>query len=678
MQQEDDLRALAKIMEFGRAVSIFLLVVHVYVYCYPSITAWHLNLEVIDRILVNFNNTTGIFNCILWSKLLAVLLLAVSCLGTHGVKGEKITWPKIYAVLVAGCALFFLNWWLLKLPLPHMANTAFYIFTITAGYLALLMSGLWMSRLYRHNLMEDVFNMENESFMQETRLMENEYSVNLPTRFYYKKRWNNGFVNIVNIFRACMVIGTPGSGKSYAIVNSYIRQLIAKGFAIYIYDYKFDDLSTIAYNSLLKNMDKYEVKPRFYVINFDDPRRSHRCNPINPEFMTDISDAYEASYTIMLNLNRTWIEKQGDFFVESPIILLAAIIWYLKIYKNGIYCTFPHAVELLNKPYSDLFTILTSYPELENYLSPFMDAWKGNAQDQLQGQIASAKIPLTRMISPQLYWVMTGNDFSLDINNPKEPKLLCVGNNPDRQNIYSAALGLYNSRIVKLINKKKQLKCAVIIDELPTIYFRGLDNLIATARSNKVGVLLGFQDFSQLTRDYGEKESKVIQNTVGNIFSGQVVGETAKTLSERFGKVLQQRQSVSINRQDVSTSINTQLDSLIPASKIANLSQGTFVGAVADNFDERIEQKIFHAEIVVDHTKISAEEKAYQKIPVINDFKDRNGNDIMMQQIQRNYDQIKADAQAIINEEMRRIKNDPELRKRLGLEDEKGKDPDKS
>ena len=678
MQQEDDLRALAKIMEFGRAVSIFLLVVHVYVYCYPSITAWHLNLEVIDRILVNFNNTTGIFNCILWSKLLAVLLLAVSCLGTHGVKGEKITWPKIYAVLVAGCALFFLNWWLLKLPLPHMANTAFYIFTLTAGYLALLMSGLWMSRLYRHNLMEDVFNMENESFMQETRLMENEYSVNLPTRFYYKKRWNNGFVNIVNIFRACMVIGTPGSGKSYAIVNSYIRQLIAKGFAIYIYDYKFDDLSTIAYNSLLKNMDKYEVKPRFYVINFDDPHRSHRCNPINPEFMTDISDAYEASYTIMLNLNRTWIEKQGDFFVESPIILLAAIIWYLKIYKNGIYCTFPHAVELLNKPYSDLFTILTSYPELENYLSPFMDAWKGNAQDQLQGQIASAKIPLTRMISPQLYWVMTGNDFSLDINNPKEPKLLCVGNNPDRQNIYSAALGLYNSRIVKLINKKKQLKCAVIIDELPTIYFRGLDNLIATARSNKVGVLLGFQDFSQLTRDYGEKESKVIQNTVGNIFSGQVVGETAKTLSERFGKVLQQRQSVSINRQDVSTSINTQLDLLIPASKIANLSQGTFVGAVADNFDERIEQKIFHAEIVVDHTKISAEEKAYQKIPVINDFKDRNGNDIMMQQIQRNYDQIKADAQAIINEEMRRIKNDPELRKRLGLEDEKGKDPDKS
>ena len=670
MQQEDDLRALAKIMEFGRAVSIFLLVVHVYVYCYPSMTAWHLNLAVIDKILVNFNNTTGIFNCILWTKLLAVTLLAISCLGTHGVKGEKITWPKIYAALVAGCVLFFLNWWLLDLSLPHMISTILYVVTLTAGYLGLLMAGLWMSRLYRHNLMGDVFNIENESFQQETRLLENEYSVNLPTSFRFQGKQHDGWINVVNPFRATIVLGTPGSGKSYAVVNNYIRQMISKGYSCYIYDYKFDDLSTIAYNTLLNNMDKYKVKPRFYVINFDDPRRSHRCNPINPKFMTDISDAYEASYTIMLNLNRTWIEKQGDFFVESPIILLAAIIWYLKIYKNGIYCSFPHAVELLNKPYSDLFTILTSYPELENYLSPFMDAWQGGAQDQLQGQIASAKIPLSRMISPQLYWVMTGDYFTLDLNNPEHPKILCVGNNPDRQNIYSAALGLYNSRIVKLVNKKGQLKSSIIIDELPTIYFRGIDNLIATARSNKVAVCLGFQDFSQLNRDYGEKESKVIQNTVGNIFSGQVVGETAKTLSERFGKVLQQRQSVSINRQDVSTSISTQLDSLIPASKIANLSQGTFVGAVSDNFGEKIDQKIFHAEIIVDHAKVGTEEKAYRKIPVINEFKDKDENDIMMQQIQRNYDQIKLDAQAIINEEMNRIKNDPELCERLGLKDD--------
>lgn len=384
MQQEDDLRALAKIMDFGRAVSIFLLVIHVYVYCYPSFYHWNLTLEVVDRILLNFNRTTGIFNCILWSKLAVVLLLAISCLGTIGVKGEKITWKGISAALFAGTVLFFLNWWLLDLSLPHGAVTVLYVFTLAVGYLCLLKAGLWMSRLFRHRLMEDRFNIENESFMQETRLMENEYSVNLPTRFRYGGRMHDGWINVVNPFRASIVLGTPGSGKSYAVVNSYIRQMISKGFSCYLYDYKFDDLSTIAYNTLLHNTDKYKVTPKFYVINFDDPRRSHRCNPINPEFMTDISDAYEASYTIMLNLNRTWIEKQGDFFVESPIILLAAIIWYLKIFKGGIYCTFPHAVELLNKPYSDLFTILTSYPELENYLSPFMDAWKGGAQDQLQ------------------------------------------------------------------------------------------------------------------------------------------------------------------------------------------------------------------------------------------------------------------------------------------------------
>jgi hypothetical protein len=412
----------------------------------------------------------------------------------------------------------------------------------------------------------------------------------------------------------------------------------------------------------MNNLNKYKVAPQFYVINFDNPRKSHRCNPINPTSMTDISDAYESAYTIMLNLNKTWIQKQGDFFVESPIILLAAIIWYLKIYQNGKYCTFPHAIEFLNQKYAETFPILTSYPQLENYLSPFMDAWEGGAQDQLQGQIASAKIPLSRMISPQLYWVMTGDDFSLDINNPNEPKILCVGNNPDRQNIYSAALGLYNSRIVKLINKKGQLKSAVIIDELPTIYFRGLDNLIATARSNKVAVCLGFQDFSQLKRDYGDKEAAVVMNTVGNIFSGQVVGESAKNLSERFGKVLQKRQSMTINRQDTSTSISTQLDSLIPASKISNLTQGMFVGAVSDNFDERIDQKIFHCEIVVDNAAVARETKAYQKIPDILDFRDKEGNDTMQFEIEHNYNQIKADVKQIVVDELARISEDEHLR----------------
>ena len=662
MAQEDDLRALGKIMDFLRAVSIILAIMNVYWYCYEAMRMWGVTIGVVDRILINFNRTGGLFHSILYTKLFSLLLLALSCLGTKGVKAEKMSWNKIWTVLAVGFCLFFLNWWILLLPISHLGNATLYIFTMTVGYICLLMGGLWMSRLLKHNLMEDVFNNENESFMQETKLMENEYSVNLPTRFYYKKKWQRGWINVVNPFRATIVLGTPGSGKSFAVVNNYIKQQIEKGYSMYIYDFKFSDLSTIAYNHMMNHQNGYKVKPQFYVINFDDPRRSHRCNPIHPDFMSDISDAYESAYTIMLNLNKTWVQKQGDFFVESPIILFAAIIWYLRIYKNGKFCTFPHAIELLNRRYEDVFPILTSYPELENYLSPFMDAWQGGAMEQLAGQIASAKIPLSRMISPQLYWVMSASEFTLDINNPEEPKILCVGNNPDRQNIYGAALGLYNSRIVKLINKKGQLKSSVIIDELPTIYFKGLDNLIATARSNKVAVCLGFQDFSQLVRDYGDKEAKVVINTVGNIFSGQVVGETAKTLSERFGKVLQKRQSISINRQDVSTSINTQMDSLIPPSKISGLTQGMFVGSVSDNFTERIEQKIFHAEIVVDTDKVKREESNYQPIPIINDFKDADGNDCMKQAIQDNYNQIKEDVKLIVKVELERIAGDESLK----------------
>ena len=662
MAQEDDLRALGKIMDFLRAVSIILAIMNVYWYCYEAMRMWGVTIGVVDRILINFNRTGGLFHSILYTKLFSLLLLALSCLGTKGVKAEKMSWNRIWTVLAVGFFLFFLNWWILLLPISYLGNATLYIFTMTAGYICLLMGGLWMSRLLKHNLMEDVFNNENESFMQETKLMENEYSVNLPTRFYYKKKWQRGWINVVNPFRATIVLGTPGSGKSFAVVNNYIKQQIEKGYSMYIYDFKFSDLSTIAYNHMMNHQNGYKVKPQFYVINFDDPRRSHRCNPIHPDFMSDISDAYESAYTIMLNLNKTWVQKQGDFFVESPIILFAAIIWYLRIYKNGKYCTFPHAIELLNRRYEDVFPILTSYPELENYLSPFMDAWQGGAMEQLAGQIASAKIPLSRMISPQLYWVMSASEFTLDINNPEEPKILCVGNNPDRQNIYGAALGLYNSRIVKLINKKGQLKSSVIIDELPTIYFKGLDNLIATARSNKVAVCLGFQDFSQLVRDYGDKEAKVVINTVGNIFSGQVVGETAKTLSERFGKVLQKRQSISINRQEVSTSINTQMDSLIPPSKISGLTQGMFVGSVSDNFTERIEQKIFHAEIVVDTDKVKREESNYQPIPIINDFKDADGNDCMKQAIQDNYNQIKEDVKLIVKVELERIAGDESLK----------------
>lgn len=239
MSQEDDLRGLAKVMDFMRALSVLFVVIHVYWYCYPSMKEWGIDIGVVDRILLNFQRTAGLFGSILWTKLFAVLFLALSCLGTKGVKEEKITWAHIGTALAAGLVLFFGDWWLLDLPIPLSARTAYYVLTLSAGYLCLLASGVWISRLLRQNLMTDVFNNENESFMQETRLIENEYSVNLPTRFYYRKKWNDGWINVVNPFRASIVLGTPGSGKSFAVVNSYIRQQIEKGYAAYIYDFKF-------------------------------------------------------------------------------------------------------------------------------------------------------------------------------------------------------------------------------------------------------------------------------------------------------------------------------------------------------------------------------------------------------------------------------------------------------
>ena len=665
MQQEDDLRALEKVVQCMRGISVIFLFSNIYWFGYEWFVCRGWTNAVVDDILRRFQAETGLFSHAVTTKLCALMLLAVGCYGTKSVRDNKVSGRRIALAAAAGALLFFGCDLARIVPGDLRLRFWGYVLTLAGGYLLLLAAGVWIGRRIGKPSVDDPFNEENESFMQETRLLENEYSVNLPTRFCYGGQSRTGWINVVNPFRATAVLGTPGSGKSYAVINSYIRQHIEKGFAMYIYDFKFDDLSTIAYNHLLRHLDKYEVKPRFCVINFDDPRRSNRCNPLDARFMTDISDAFESSYVILLNLNKTWAQKEGDFFSDSAIVLLAAIIWYLKIYDGGRYCTFPHAIELLCQPYEKVFPVLASYPELENYLSPFMDAWQSNAQDQLQGQVASAKIPLTRIISPQLYWVMTGSDFTLDINNPEAPKILCIGNNPDRQNIYSAALGLYNSRIVRLVNRKGRLKSSVIIDELPTIYFRGLDNLIATARSNKVSVCLGFQDFSQLERDYGDKEAKVIINTVGNIFSGQVVGDTARTLSERFGKIVQRRESYSVSTESVTTSPNTQLDTLIPPSKISTLTQGVFVGAVADNIDQSIEQKIFHARIEIDSGRLKAETASYVPIPEISSFVGEDGTDRMEQIVKENYYRIKAEVRDIIRREIARIEKDPQLQKLL-------------
>jgi len=636
-------QALQKIIDFIRLMSVILLLFHFYFFCHQVLQHWHLTLELVDQITRSISKT-GLFTNIYNSKLLVLALLTISLVGAKGKKNENLSIKTILYYWLSGLVIFLSSHFMLMLPLENNILTANYILITSIGYLLILAGGTLLSRLLQIKLRNDIFNKLNESFPQEERLIENEYSINLPATYTLKGQKRQSWINIINPFRSSLVIGTPGAGKSYFVIRHIITQHIRKAFTMFIYDFKYDDLSRIAYNTLLKNTAGYKIPPKFYVINFDDLSRTHRCNPLDPSTMDDITDATESSRTIMLGLNRDWIKKQGDFFVESPINFVTAIIWFLKKHEGGRYCTLPHVIELMQLDYPHLFKLLRSEPEIEVLINPFESAFRNEAMEQLEGQVASAKIGMARLSSPQLYYVLSGNDFTLDINNTAEPKIVCMGNNPQKQQIYGAVLSLYISRVIKLVNRKQQQKCSLVFDEFPTIYFNGIDSLIATARANKVATTLAVQDYSQLKKDYGRDQAEVIMNIVGNVISGQVVGETSKLLSERFGKIVQERESISINASDTSVSRSTQLDSAIPPSKIASLSSGEFVGTVADDPNQKIDLKVFHAEIINDHAAIHLEESNYQPIPAI--------RSITPYEIQQNYFRIKDDIKEILNKKL--------------------------
>ena len=632
-------QALRKIIDFVRLLSIVVLLLHFYIVGYDYFKQLGYAHEITDRILQSIQKT-GWFTSGLKTKSVSLGLLIISLIGAKGRKDEKLSLMRSVLYVVVGTIIYFSSQYILMAKLNVVEILSLYYGLSTIGYLLFLTGGTFLSRLLKRTLSNDIFNKLNESFPQEERLLQNEYSINLPATYDLKGKKRRSWINVINPFRSMLVIGTPGAGKSYFVIRHIITQHIRKGFTMFIYDFKYDDLSRIAYNTLLKNANRYEVLPRFYVINFEDLTRTHRCNPLDPATMEDITDATESSRTIMLGLNRDWIKKQGDFFVESPINFVTAIIWFLKKYNEGKYCTLPHVIELMQLEYPQLFKLLRTEPEIDVLINPFESAFKNEAMEQLEGQIASAKIGMARLSSPQLYYVLSGSDFKLDINNPQEPKIVCTGNNPQKQQIYGAVLSLYISRVIKLVNKKHRQKCSLVFDEFPTIYFNGIDGLMATARANKVATTLAVQDYSQLKKDYGRDQAEVIMNIVGNVISGQVVGETAKLLSERFGKIMQQRESISINTTETSISRSTQLDAAIPPSKIAALSSGEFVGTVSDDPDQKIDLKVFHSEILNDHEAIQKEESNYKPIPAI--------REISHYEVQENYFRIKKDVQNII------------------------------
>jgi Type IV secretory pathway, VirD4 components len=651
MQTGENIQALQKILDFLRLGSIMLLLIHFYSACFPAVEQLGLSFNLLNRVIYRLSTGFSILSGIYKPKLAVLLLLTISLIGVKGKKDEKLSLQPVLLYIGIGLLFFFSSTLLLKASAPPITIAGLYITLSCAGYMFILTGGTKVSRLLKSRLNDDIFNDLNESFPQEERLISDEYSVNLPTEYTFQGKTRKGWINI-QTFRACITAGVPGAGKSFWVVRNYITQLVEKQFCFFLYDFKFPDLTLILYNHALKHAHKYPVKPSFFVINFDDLSRTHRCNVLYPETMLDLTDATESSRTLMLALNRSWIKQSGDFFVESPILFVTAIFWYLKKYEQGRYCTLPHAIELAQEDYDKLFPVLSLEREIEVLINPFISAYLRGAAEQLEGQIASAKISLARLVSPSLYYVLSGSDFTLDINNPQKPKLVAVGNNPAKQSTYGAVLSLYVERMHKLINRKGQRPCALIYDEYPTL--TASVDLISTARSNKIAVLVGIQDMSQLVRDYGKEQAEVIVNICGNIVSGQVLGESAKILSERIGKINQQKESLSISSTDTSISKSTQLDSAIPVSRISNLSSGEFVGAVADTPQRPIKNKVFHCRIINDFDAIRKEEETYQQLPII--------RSITEQDVMDNYYRIKREIRNIIDTEYEKIKNNPALK----------------
>ncbi len=484
---------------------------------------------------------------------------------------------------------------------------------------------------------DDPFNDENETFKQSEERVDTEHSVNIPYEYRYKGKIRKGWINFVNLFRALLIIGTPGSGKSFALIEEIIEQLIEKRFTLLIYDFKFDTLSKIAYNywkrkkeSLQRsNSDNLAEMPEFYTISFDNIEKSHRCNPIDPYLMKSQTDATDAATIIMKNSNRDWI-KRTDFFSKSAISFTSGLTWYLKIISEKTsknICTLPHVITLSMVRIEYLLEIMMQEVEVRSLMVPFKDAMDRNAGQQLAGQTASAQISLSMMATKEIYYVMTGNDFRLDINHPKKPKIVCIQNNPDRSEVYAAPIGLYINKILQVVNKPGRRPLGLILDELPTVFIMGLRKIIDTGRSNYIATILGVQSITQLISDYGRELAEVIFDNCSNVFSGAAKGETAKRISEIFGRIHQEKKTKAISNNDTTVNFSSVMSELLPKSKITSMSTGHFGGIVADTFEHPIPQKLCFGLI-----KPNMESKKIQgkyEIPVHTDFKHKDHKELV-------------------------------------------------
>ncbi len=613
------------------ALSGIILVMILYYYAYPFWSSVGLRSDMTDLIVARMHQS-GNFRSQLAVRLVCLFFCSIAVMVRSG-SPKLSTWTEVLVPLLSGLILF--------LCASFTGHGLLFVCVTVIGYVLFLIGAVLVGRMYRSY--DPHLPSYWDTFPQCEELIENEYSVNIPMVYQYEGKQHEGYINCVAPMRGCMIIGTPGSGKTYSIYGPFIRQMIQKQYSMFVYDYKFPDLTEKVLNELLDNYDCYKgVKPKMYFVNFDDAVQSHRFNPIHPRYLNDPIDSTEIAEVIYKNAHREK-GKGDDFFALSAQCYIDMLIWFLKIYEGGKYCSFPHLVQLMGADYRDVLHIVARFRELDVKRTTFSDAMKDKAFNQLQGQIATARVSFTRFASPALYWTLSGDDFSLDINNPDEPKIICVGNNPRRQSIYGTTLAMLMSQLFKVINAPGKRHSAVLIDELPTIYLKGLDNLINTARSNLVAVVIGAQDKSQLVRDYDKKESDVIFNTVGNVFAGAVKGETAINLSKSFGKVRREIRSFQEGSTSDSVTFSYQQEDVLPSHKIEALSQGSFCGYIADTHDQNVDQKVFCGKV-----KAGAAPRHNVKLPKVVDLT----REEMEVEIENNYRRIKFEIEDLIEYEL--------------------------
>ena len=599
-----------------------------------------------------------IYSNLVYSKLFTLTLMCLVSIGTLA-KKEKDLNPKNHIVypLCFGLLLFFGSICCQGRPSPLVLpyTTWFDLAYIMCSFCGALMTSMAMdnmSKMIRSGLGKDQWNTEAESFMQPVLKTETAYSVNIPMLFYYKGKVRKGWINIVNVFRGTIVIGTPGSGKSFSVVNPFIRQLVAKEFAICLYDFKYPDLGHIAFYHYLLARQQGKLKNfAFHVLNLNEVEKSRRINPWRADYIRSLADAAETAEALVEALKKGDRSGGSDqFFTQSAINFLASCIYFLSKHSGGKLSSFPHVLALLNRSYEEIFNALVSEQELKSLLSPFMSAYHAKAFDQLEGQVGTLKIFISRLATKETFWVFSGDDFDLKISAKENPGMLVLANDPNTQNINSACYSIITNRLTKLINTKGNLPSALIVDEVPTLFLHKIENLIATARSNKVAVLMGLQELPQFSQQYGKDTAATITAVVGNVLSGSVRNkETLEWLERLFGKSKQLGEGLSIDRNKTSTSLNEKLEALIPAGKIASLNAGEMVGVIAADAREvytgKFETSAVNCRVALDLKEIEAEEKAYKPLPTYYNFGDKK-DEILRQ----NFSRISLEIQEMVNQ----------------------------